>query len=94
MFRYVALQDLTKDLGHTESELKNTLEYGRKLSSNKELTDPSRQAVSDDVVLLEEKWKTLMKGSQEEYARCVLSSCSGMPPAEQKKKSEKSLGPL
>jgi len=52
----------------------DTLDYGRKLSSNSDLSDENRQAVSDDVVLLEEKWKALMKESQEEYARYVLSS--------------------
>lgn len=94
-FCHVALQELTKDLDHTESELNNTLDYGRKLSSNKDLSDRSRQAVSDDVVLLEEKWKALMKGSQEEYARYIHSSYSGKLPAEQQeKKNKKKLGPL
>lgn len=55
--------------------MNNTLDFGRKLSLNKDLSEDSRQAVSDDVVLLEEKWKGLMKESQEEYARYVHSSC-------------------
>ena len=70
-FWHVALYDLTKNLGQTEPELNNTstsaLDYGRELSSNKDPSDDNRQAVSDDVVLLEEK----MKGPHETISRGV-----------------------
>ena len=56
-------------LARTEPELISTLDHGRKLASNQDLNSDSRQEVSEDVVHLEERWKAIMKVSQDEYAR-------------------------
>ena len=53
----------------TEPELIKTLDFGRELASNKNLSSDSRQKVTDDVSDVEKRWKTVMKESQDEYAR-------------------------
>ena len=47
----------------------NTLDYGRELASNDKISSDCQQEVSGDVKYLDERWKRLLKQSQDEYAR-------------------------
>lgn len=46
-----------------------TLDYGKQLASNDKLSGDCRHEVSEDVKHLDERWKGLLKLSQDEYAR-------------------------
>ena len=49
----------------------STLDYGKELASNEQLSSDSRQEVSKDVKYLDERWKAVLKESQDEYARYI-----------------------
>lgn len=47
----------------------DTLDYGRELASNETLGSECRQEVAENVQNLDDRWKKLLKKSQDEYAR-------------------------
>ena len=52
-----------------EPEMTSTLDHGRQLVSNESLSSDCRKEVSQDVKYLDERWRTLLKKTEDEYAR-------------------------
>ena len=63
------VQDLTSRLARSEPELMKTFGYGKALAVDESLRFDHREEVAEDVKYLEERWKMLLKQSQDEYAR-------------------------
>lgn len=65
-----------------EPEMTSTVDYGKQLALNESLSSENRKEVSEDAKYLDERWRALMKTTEEEYARQVVyskqycSSCS------------------
>ena len=57
-----------------EPEMTSTLDYGKELAVNETLSSENRKEVSEDAKYLDERWRALMKTTDEEYARQVVYS--------------------
>ena len=57
-----------------EPEMTSTVDYGKQLALNESLSSENRKEVSEDAKYLEERWRALVKSTDEEYARRVVCS--------------------
>ena len=55
-----------------EPEMTSTLDHGKQMASNESLSSDCRKEVSQDVQYLDERWRTLMKKTEDEYARYAV----------------------
>lgn len=57
-----------------EPEMTSTVDYGKQLALNESLSSENHKEVSEDAKYLDERWRVLMKTTEEEYARQVVYS--------------------
>ena len=57
-----------------EPEMTSTVDYGKQVALNESLSSENRKEVSEDAKYLEERWRALVKSTDEEYARRVVYS--------------------